>query len=519
MRVATARPGGRGARSRPSRPTTCAYVIYTSGSTGKPKGVRVPHRARGELPRRHARPRPASPPTTRCSRSPRSRSTSRCSSCSCRSPSARGSSSPAASRPTRRRGAARRCSTTAGATVMQATPATWRMLLEAGWRGGRRSRRCAAARRCRASWPRRCSSARGELWNMYGPTETTVWSTCSRVERRAGRDHRSAGPSPTRSVYVLDERGEPVPHRRARRAVIGGDGVALGYLERPELTAERFVPDRVRARAGARRCTAPATSARWRSDGARVPRPHRLPGQGARLPHRARRDRGALARHPAVAQAVVVARPGPAARTPGRATWSRAPGAGRQPPRCAITCARAARLHGAGGLRDAGRPAADAQRQGRSPRAARPPAAPRPRPRATRRRPPRPSCPVAAVWRELLGVARIARRQLLRPRRPLAAGHPGGRHARGPHRHAGRVRAPSSSRRSRRSPPNAMPWRRRRRHPPWRKRNLQRRRPDCSPECSRGWAGASGHDDGEALAQRSAPPLRSSSRTKSSRTK
>ena len=68
-----------------------------------------------------------------------------------------------------------------GATVMQATPTTWRMLLDAGWDGGRGpARRCAAARRCPSRWPIVCSAPGVELWNMYGPTETTVWSTCAR---------------------------------------------------------------------------------------------------------------------------------------------------------------------------------------------------------------------------------------------------------------------------------------------------------------------------------------------------
>ena len=92
-----------------------------------------------------------------------------------------------------------RCWRKSGATVMQATPATWRLLLEAGWRGdGRACGCCAAARRCRGIWPTRLLERGAELWNMYGPTETTIWSTVQRVERGEAPVIRSAGRSPTR---------------------------------------------------------------------------------------------------------------------------------------------------------------------------------------------------------------------------------------------------------------------------------------------------------------------------------
>ena len=98
-----------------------------------------------------------------------------------------------------------------------------------------------------------------ELWNIYGPTETTIWST-----RRAGSGRATAcitigRPIANTQLYVLDA-GQPVAVGVAGEIWIGGDGVALGYHRRPELTAERFVPDRFSGRP-ARGCTAPATSA------------------------------------------------------------------------------------------------------------------------------------------------------------------------------------------------------------------------------------------------------------------
>ena len=81
----------------------------------------------------------------------------------------------------------------------------------------------------------RCAS----LWNMYGPTETTVWSTCCRIED-ASSVHIGT-PIANTQVYVLDDALQPRPIGVAGELMIGGDGVARGYLGQPELTAEKFV--------------------------------------------------------------------------------------------------------------------------------------------------------------------------------------------------------------------------------------------------------------------------------------
>ena len=81
----------------------------------------------------------------------------------------------------------------------------------------------------------------GQLFNMYGPTETTVWST---VQRLAPEQAITIGrPIANTQIYLLDQRLEPVPTGEAGELFIGGAGVARGYLRRPELTAERFIPD------------------------------------------------------------------------------------------------------------------------------------------------------------------------------------------------------------------------------------------------------------------------------------
>jgi acyl-coenzyme A synthetase/AMP-(fatty) acid ligase len=196
------------------------------------------------------------------------------------------------------------------ATVMQATPATWRMLIEAGWRGRAGFKALCGGEALPGELAESLLSRAGELWNMYGPTETTVWSTCGRIE--AGQGGVPIGrPIDNTEVWILDDAGEPVPIGVPGELTIGGAGVALGYHARPELTEERFVVDRFSPRPGARLYRT-GDLARWRADG--------------QLQHLGRTDfqvkvRGyrielgeievALARHPQVAEAVVVARPGP----------------------------------------------------------------------------------------------------------------------------------------------------------------------------------------------------------------
>ena len=235
-----------------------------------------------------------------------------------------------------------RCSSDTAPPSCRPRPATWRLLIEAGWRGrARLQARWSAARRCRRIWPTRCSSACGELWNMYGPTETTVWSTVWRVaaRRAAGIAHRQAR-SPTPQVYVLDAQRQPVPDRRAGRA-LHRRRRRRARLPRPARADRRAL--RPRSVRGAPSAAVPHRRPRPLAPRrpARVPRPHRLPGQGARLPHRARRDRGRAATSAARRRAQ---RGASRARTsPATCAWwptSRCARRGaRRRSRCASTCA------------------------------------------------------------------------------------------------------------------------------------------------------------------------------------
>jgi amino acid adenylation domain-containing protein len=137
------------------------------------------------------------------------------------------------------------------ASVMQATPATWRMMLESGWRNAGGLKVLCGGEALPADLARQLLDVGGVLWNMYGPTETTIWSAVKKLEERDGVI--SIGrPIANTCLYVLDEFQQPVPVGVSGELYIGGDGLARGYLGRAGLTAEKFIPDPFDESAGAR---------------------------------------------------------------------------------------------------------------------------------------------------------------------------------------------------------------------------------------------------------------------------
>ncbi len=138
-----------------------------------------------------------------------------------------------------------------GASLMQATPATWRMLTESGWRAPGTLKILCGGEALSSELAQQLVNTGSELWNLYGPTETTVWSLTKLI--KAGEQRVTIGqPLANTQVYVLDKQYHPVPVGVAAELYIGGDGLARGYLQRPELTAERFVPDPFSQKAGQR---------------------------------------------------------------------------------------------------------------------------------------------------------------------------------------------------------------------------------------------------------------------------
>jgi amino acid adenylation domain-containing protein len=127
-------------------------------------------------------------------------------------------------------------------SVLQATPTTWRLLLEADWRPGPGMRMLCGGEALPPTLAQRLLEGGGELWNMYGPTETTVWSSLERVH--PGFDRITVGrPIDRTTMYVLDDALAALPPEHEGELWIGGSGLARGYFRRPDLTAERFIPD------------------------------------------------------------------------------------------------------------------------------------------------------------------------------------------------------------------------------------------------------------------------------------
>ena len=129
-----------------------------------------------------------------------------------------------------------------GTTVMQATPTTWRLLIESGWAGdGRLKALCGGE-----AWSRELADALRErcasVWNMYGQTETTIWSAVAEVGSGEG-PVLIGGPIANTQLHILDAGMRPVPIGVPGELCIGGAGLARGYLNRAELTAKHFVED------------------------------------------------------------------------------------------------------------------------------------------------------------------------------------------------------------------------------------------------------------------------------------
>jgi amino acid adenylation domain-containing protein len=230
-------------------PARVAYTIYTSGSTGKPKGVEVTHRNVVNLLCSMAR-QPGL-----CARDTLVAVTTisfDIAALELYLPLITGAELVLASRPVASDGL-QLLDLLRGskATVMQATPVTFRLLLEAGWKGDPNFTALCGGEALPRDLANRILDCNVALWNMYGPTETTIWSAVNRVERGDGPVPIGA-PIANTQFYVLDANGEPVPAGVAGELVIGGDGVARGYYKRPELTAQKFVADTFSGVHGAR---------------------------------------------------------------------------------------------------------------------------------------------------------------------------------------------------------------------------------------------------------------------------
>ncbi|MDB6121125.1 MAG: amino acid adenylation protein [Pedosphaera sp.] len=192
-------------------------------------------------------------------------------------------------------------------SVMQATPATWRLLMEAGWQGSPGLKILVGGEAC----PRELANAlvpkAASVWNMYGPTETTIWSTTGQLS--VGEGSVTIGrPIANTQIYILTPNLQPVPVGVPGELLIGGDGLARGYLDLPEMTQEKFIANPFSSQPGTRLYRT-GDLARYLADGTieclgRID--HQVKVRGFRI--ELGEIETALGQHPAVRENVVVAR-------------------------------------------------------------------------------------------------------------------------------------------------------------------------------------------------------------------
>ncbi len=219
-----------------------AYMIYTSGTTGRPKGVMISHWSLANL-------------ILAVQREPGLRRGDRLLALATISfdialmdmflPIASGATLVVASEPDTWDPARISCLLEQESiTFMQATPATWRMLISSGWQGKRGLRMLsggeALPRDLAEALIRQGVNEAGELWNSYGPTETTIYSSFTRVQSGSG-PVTIGPPIANTNFYIGDPAGNLLPPEVPGELYIGGDGVALGYFERPELNRSKFI--------------------------------------------------------------------------------------------------------------------------------------------------------------------------------------------------------------------------------------------------------------------------------------
>ncbi|HEV8169089.1 MAG TPA: amino acid adenylation domain-containing protein, partial [Pyrinomonadaceae bacterium] len=283
-----------------------AYTIYTSGSTGRPKGVQIPHRALLNF-------------LTSMRQAPGITAADSLLSVTTLSfdiagleiflPLVNGARLVLASRETALDGRQlAQLIESSQATIMQATPATWRLLLEANWPGSKQLKLLCGGEALPSELAAKLLERGASLWNLYGPTETTIWSALKQVEVVNSGIVEIGRPIANTQLFVLDSSLQPVPPGVAGELYIGGAGLARGYLKRPELTADRFIPNPFSTDEGARLYRT-GDLVRYRHDGEIEylgRNDHQVKVRGYRI--ETGEIESILTQHPAVLQSVVMVR-------------------------------------------------------------------------------------------------------------------------------------------------------------------------------------------------------------------
>lgn len=290
----------------PVHPNTLAYVIYTSGSTGRPKGVMVRHGALTSflLSMRDA-PGLADDDVLVAVTS----LVFDISALEMYLPLVVGARIVLATEAQAQDGEAlARLLRDSRATVMQATPASWRLLLAGGWADSGRVtlKALCGGEALQPDLAKRLRDAGVELWNMYGPTETTIWSSAGRVK---GSRSWLGRPIAATQLRVLSADLQPAAAGMIGELYIAGVGLARGYLNRAALTSERFIADPFSS--GGERLYRTGDLVRWSDEGqleylGRIDHQVKIRGYRIELGE----IEAELLSQPAVREAAVVARDG-----------------------------------------------------------------------------------------------------------------------------------------------------------------------------------------------------------------
>ena len=247
-------------------PDDVCYCIYTSGSTGTPKGVRIPHRtvvnllsSLREEPRMHAAMHVLSVTTLSFDIAVSELI----------APLTTGARIIVADKAQAADGERlRELIEREGVDFIDGTPSTYRLLVASGWAGRKDLIAICIGEPLPPDLARSLIPIVGELWNAYGPTETTVWSSMQRV-RHVDGPIPIGRPIENTQIHIVDDKLRLLPLGAVGELYIAGEGVTLGYLNRPELTEQRFVapPAGATPQSHPSRWYQTGDLGRWRADG------------------------------------------------------------------------------------------------------------------------------------------------------------------------------------------------------------------------------------------------------------